>query len=96
MKKKHELGLPVTRPRSSTTFPGSCERSSRNSTSNSAREVGQMLLDDGNIPQAWIYFRTIQEPEAGPRSDRKTGQARSEDPQYDEILQLALYEGANP
>src|SRR5262249_17999927 len=28
-----------------------------------AREVGGLLLAEGNIPQAWTYFRIINEPE---------------------------------
>lgn len=96
MKKKHELGLPVTRPTAFDDVPQERRKEFEEHYVNSAREVGQILLDDGNIPQAWIYFRTIQETEPVRKAIESLGNNAQEDPQYEEILQLALYEGANP
>jgi hypothetical protein len=96
MRKKHELGLPITRPTVFDDVPRELRKEFEEFYIDSAREVGRMLLEDGNIPQAWLYFRTIQEPEAVREAIEKLGKHAQQDPQYDEILQLALYEGANP
>lgn len=60
-----------------------------------ARKVGQMLLDAGNIAAGWVYFRTIREP--GPVV--KAIEAYQPDPDgspSDEIIELALYQGLAP
>ncbi len=96
MKKKCELGLPVTRPTSFEDVPSEKRKEFEERYIAAAREVGQLLLADDNLPQAWIYFRTINEPKPVRDALEEHPQRWSQHPQYDEILNLALYEGAHP
>lgn len=60
-----------------------------------ARKVGQMLLDAGNYSAGWVYFRTIREP--GPVV--KAIEAYQPDPDgspSEEVIELALYQGLAP
>lgn len=61
-----------------------------------ARRIGKMFLDEGHIPQAWIYLRTIREPEPVREALEKLDPRREPSEETDELINLALYEGANP
>src|SRR5262245_46362901 len=63
MRKKHELGLPLMRPASLDDVPSDKRTEFEKTYVESAREVGQLFLQAGQIANAWLYFRTIREPE---------------------------------
>ncbi len=94
---RHHLGLPITQPTSLKDIPREHEVAFREAYKNAAREVGQLFLQAGQIADAWAYFRTIQEPEAVREAiSRKIAELPTEPgPQTDEMLNLALYEGAH-
>jgi len=96
MKKKFAWGLPVTRPTTFEEVPDDKRQEFEEYYVECAREVGQMLIDDGEIAQAWVYFKTIQESEPVKKALEKLGSEASELPNYDELLNIALYEGAHP
>lgn len=96
MKKKCDLGLPVTRPTSFDDVPTEKRKDFEEAYIAAAREAGQLLLDEGNIPQAWIYFRTINDSEPVRDAIEARLSELPQHPQYDEILNVALYEGASP
>ena len=96
VKKKFAMALPVTRPTSFDDVPEDRRKEFEEAYIAAAREVGQLLLDDGNIPQAWIYFRTINDSEPVRQAIESKLDELPQHPQYDEILNVALYEGASP
>ena len=96
MQKKLELGLPLIRPTSFDDVPDDQRTGFEKHYVDSARQVGGMLLEDGRIGDAWVYFQTIQEP--GPVREALDGlSANSEDyERTEELINVALYEGAHP
>src|SRR4051812_37845350 len=63
LKRRFEMGLSLVQPTSFEGIPDEHQEEFEDSYVDAAREVGDMFLADGNIPQAWMYFRTIREPE---------------------------------
>lgn len=96
MKKKFEWGLPVTRPTTFEEVPEEKRQEFEEYYVECARDVGQMLIEDGQIAQAWVYFKTIQESDPIKEALEKLGNEVSELPNYDELLNIALYENAHP
>lgn len=96
MQKKHELGLPLSRPGSIEDVPEEHQPAIEQCYIDSARVVGNLLLEDGKIGEAWVYLRTIREPD----SIRKAIEALEVDTEnFEEVEQLinvCLYEGAHP
>src|SRR5438552_7603777 len=63
LKKKHELGLPLSRPTSFEDVPAAQRDEFERAYTDAAREAGQLLLADGKLGQAWMYFHAIRETE---------------------------------
>ena len=63
MKKRLELGLGLVRPTSFKDVPEERRDEFEKVYVDSARQVGELLLAEGSIPQAWHYFRAINEPQ---------------------------------
>jgi hypothetical protein len=93
LRKKHELGLPLTHPTSFDDVPSPLRTEFEKSYVEAAREVGEALLSQQSIGQAWMYLRTIREPD-------KVAQAlEALDPQAsheEELIDIALYQGVAP
>jgi hypothetical protein len=95
LKKKNDLGLPTVNPTSLEDVPEDQRADFEQHYIESAREVGTALLDEGKLQDAWVYFRTIGEPEAvAKKLDETTLPEDYEKSQ--ELINIALYEGANP
>ena len=97
MRVRQNLGMPVTQPTSLKDVPAEHEVAFREAYTNAARGIGQLFLNDGQLADAWAYFRTINE--TAPVRDaiaKRVAEIGSEPgPQLDELLNLALYEGAH-
>jgi tetratricopeptide (TPR) repeat protein len=96
MKKKFELGLPLTRPTSFDDVPDENEEEFRSAYVAAAREAGQAFLDDNQISPAWVYFRSINEPEVVRNAIEELQPNLEADETTEELINVALYEGANP
>lgn len=96
LKKKFELGVPGIKPTSFDDVPEDKQDEFREHYVNVARDIGTMFLEDGNIPQAWIYFGTIREPEKVAAALDAIAAKTDFDDSLEELIQVALYEGANP
>jgi len=94
---RRSLGLPITQPTSLKEIPPEHEIAFREEYKNAAREVGQLFLDGGQLADAWAYFRTIQETEPVRQAIAKQVTEMPTEPggHLDELLNLALYEGAH-
>lgn len=91
------MGLPITQPTSLKDIPEQHEAAFREAYTNAARDVGQLFLKDGQLADAWAYFRTIHETEPVREAitNRVAEMPSEPGPQLDETLNLALYEGAH-
>jgi len=96
LKKKFEMGLPVARAASFETIPADRQSEFEDSYVEAARRVGRAFLAENNLPQAWMYLRTVREPdaiaEALERIDAQNGLPEN----VDDLITLALYERAHP
>ncbi len=93
LKRRHEMDLPLVRPTSFDNIPEDRRDEFEEHYVNAAREIGELHLADGSIPRAWIYLRTIREPEkiAQAVNDYEPGGESDE-----EIIDIALYQGVAP
>jgi hypothetical protein len=96
LREKHALGIPVARPIALDDVPEDQRLPFEERYIAAAREIGEMLLAEGRIPDAWMYFRQIREP--GPiRAALDAISARRDlDDETEQLLSVALYEGAHP
>lgn len=96
LRKKFEMGLPLVQPTSFDDVPANQQVEFEESYIEAARAAGAQLLQAGKIPEAWVYFRTIREP--GPVREALEGLGADLEPgeQTEQLIQVALYEGANP
>ncbi|NQV29192.1 MAG: hypothetical protein HQ518_32970 [Rhodopirellula sp.] len=95
MKKKNELGLPLLRPTSLDDVPADQRADFEKYYVDCAREAGSLFLKNNQLGEAWVYFRTIQEPE--PVAEALEAATLPDDyEKSQELINIALYEGANP
>jgi hypothetical protein len=59
MQKRFELGLPLLSQQAIGEVPAELQQRYQQAYVEAAREVGELLLADGNIQRAWPYFRAI-------------------------------------
>src|SRR5579872_4460595 len=93
MKKRLELGLALVRPTALKDVPDERRDEFEKVYIDSAREVGELLLNEGSIPQAWHYFRAINEPAkvAAAIEALPDGAAAPDD-----VVEIALFQGVAP
>lgn len=95
MKRKNELGLPLLNPTSLDDVPQDQRVEFEKYYVDCAREVGTLFLENDQLGEAWVYFRTIQEPE--PVAEALENATLPDDyEKSQELINIALYEGANP
>lgn len=94
MKKRQELGVSPIPTGPAQELPETAHAAYEEAIRNAARMVGKLYLDDGNLPQAWAYFRMINEPEPVASALEKYQLGEEED--YQQLVHIAFYEGANP
>ena len=96
MRKKQALGLPLFRPTSLDDVPTEKRAEFEKTYVEAAREAGQLFLDAGQIANAWLYFRTIREPEPVAKALAAMPSRREPGDETEELIQVALFDGANP
>ena len=95
MRARLELGLSVCAPTGFQGVPEAQRPALEEAYVNAARSTGQALLDAGNLPRAWIYFRTIQEPQPIARALEAIDPASADYEELNELIEIALHDGAN-
>ncbi|REJ89623.1 MAG: hypothetical protein DWQ34_19060 [Planctomycetota bacterium] len=96
LKRKFELGLPLSRPSTLSDVPEDLRKDVEETYIEAAREAGELLLEEGNIPEAWMYLKVIREPEKVAAKIEETPVPREYEPGSEQILNIALYEGVHP
>jgi hypothetical protein len=96
LKRKFELNLPLSRPSSMADVPEAKRKSVEETYVAAAREVGDLFLADGDIPNAWTYHQVIREPQkVAAALDALPTNMESGD-RLEELLHIALIQGVNP
>jgi hypothetical protein len=96
LKKKFELGLPLVQPASFDDVSAERQQEFEESYVSAARTVGSLFLAQGDIPQAWLYFRSIREPQSVRDALDAMDSDREPSDETQALIQVALYEGAHP
>jgi hypothetical protein len=94
MKKRHELGVSPIPTAPAQELPAQVHEPFEQAIREAARLVGQLHLEQKEIPQAWIYFRMIGEPQPIAEALERHEPAEGEDLQP--LVQIAFYEGVHP
>jgi tetratricopeptide (TPR) repeat protein len=99
MKSRLDLGLRLTSQLAIDDVPAELQQRYQEAYLEAAREVGHLLLADGNIPGAWPYFRAVGnlKPVAEALETLHVDRAGSADAEHvRQAIQIAFYEGVNP
>jgi hypothetical protein len=92
LKKRLELGLPLINPGELKAAPAVARKEYEDFVESVCREIGSKYLAEGNIPQAWRYFRTIGDSslvrEAIEKLDPKNA--------GEEIMEIAIGQKVHP
>ncbi len=96
LKKKQELGLPLSRPSSLQDVPEEFRKEVEAAYVEAAREVGAKFIEQGDLAAAWMYLQVIREPEKLVEALDALPDHIEDYERMEEILQIAMYQGVNP
>lgn len=96
LKKKSELGLPLTRPSSLQDVPQQHRKEVEEVYVAAAREAGGLFLTQGDITNAWMYFQVIREPEPVKAALEALVIPPDDYERLDLMVQVALHQGVHP
>src|SRR5262245_17444137 len=94
MKKRHELGVSPVPTGPAQALPAAAHAPYEDAIRSAGRLVGRLYLEEGNIPQAWPYFRMISEP--APVAEALEKYQPREDDDLQPLVGIAFYEGVHP
>lgn len=94
MKKRLELGVSPIATGANQDLPEATHEAFEDGIRDAARTVGQLWLQDGNLPQAWTYFRMIGETR--PLSDALEKIEPSDDQDLQPLIDIAFHQGVLP
>lgn len=96
LRRKYELGLSLTRPASLQDVPEEQRKQVEETYVQAARDVGELFLEAGDIPSAWMYLQVIREPEPVARAIAAVSPGAENGQRLEQIMQIALYQGVHP
>ncbi|MCI0681554.1 MAG: hypothetical protein L0Y71_05585 [Gemmataceae bacterium] len=94
MKKRHELGVSPIATGSNQDLPPALHQAFEDGIREAARTVGKLWLDEGDIPQAWAYYRMLGETEPVAQALDKV--ELKEDQDVQPIIDIAFHQGVHP
>lgn len=94
LKKRHELGVSPVPSGPASDLPEEVHEPYEEAIRQAGRLVGRLYLDEGNIPQAWAYFRMLSEP--GPVAEALELHTPKEDEDMQQLVDIAFYQGVHP
>jgi hypothetical protein len=89
---RHRNGLPLVTTRSLDELPEPLRTQMERAYLDACREVGNLLLESGQVREAWMYLRPVGDKDAVRAALEKLA---GED-NYEQIIELAVYEGVAP
>jgi len=100
MQTRLQLGLPLVSQPTLADLPQDTQRAYQDGHVRAAREVGELMLADRNIPQAWPYFRAIGDTgpivQALDTFDVPDPDTQESQEALGATIQIAFDEGAHP
>lgn len=94
MQKRQQLGVSPIPTGPASDLPERTHTDYEEAIRQAARQVGELYLQEGQLAQAWAYFRMLNEPEAVRRILDSYEPSEEEDMQT--LVQIAFYEGVHP
>src|SRR5262245_32040964 len=95
LKARFELGLPLVQAGALGELPEPTRSKYEEKYVEAIRTVGGKLLDSGDIPAAWPYFRAIAETEPIARA-LDAYEPGEGDESLNQVVEVAFNQGANP
>jgi hypothetical protein len=94
MKKRHKLGVSPVPTGSNQDLPPATHQAFEDGIRDAAHAVGQLYLSDGQIPQAWAYFRMIGE--TAPIVEALEKAQMSDEQDCQPLIDIAFHQGVLP
>src|SRR5262249_24299999 len=94
LKKRHELGVSPIPTGPSQDLPDAAHLPYEDAIREAARLVGGLVLQEGNIPHAWAYFRMMGEPEPVARALQEVQPGENDD--IRPLVEIAYHHGVLP
>jgi hypothetical protein len=94
MKKRHELGVSPIATGSNQDLPAATHQAFEDGIREAARTVGKLWLDQGDLPQAWVYYRMLGETE--PLAQALDKLQLREDQDIQPLIDIAFHQGVHP
>jgi len=94
MEKRQQLGLSPIPTGPAQEIPQNHHAAYEEAIRQAGQVVGELYLKEGNIPQAWAYFRMLNEP--GPVREALDHYQPAEGEDLQPVVQIAFYEGVHP
>jgi hypothetical protein len=94
LKKRHELGVSPVPTEPVQGLPEAAHAPYEDAIRQAGRLVGQLYLDEGDVPRAWMYFRMLGEPE--PVAKALEGYQFKEGEDCQPIIDIAYHQGVSP
>ncbi len=94
MKKRHELGVCPIPTGPTQELPASAHEPYEEAIRQAGRQAGQLYLDEGNIPHAWMFYRMLGEVEPVAAALEKVQPAEGED--CSPLVDIAYHQGIHP
>jgi hypothetical protein len=92
MQIRHHLGLPLIETEPTIDLAGERLSAYENGLKQAAREAGDLYLENGDIVNAWTYFKAIGDPAPVSAAIEKVSGGE----QLDRVIEIAFHEGVNP
>jgi hypothetical protein len=94
LKKRFELGVSPIPTGPSQDLPEETHEAYEEAIRDAGREVGNLYLQQGDIPRAWVYFRMLGENDAVKAALDKYQPKENDDVQ--QLVDIAFHQGVNP
>jgi hypothetical protein len=94
LKKRHELGVSPVPTGSAQDLPEETHEPYEEAIRQAGREVGQLYLEAGDIPKAWIYFRMLGENQ--PVYEALSHYQPRESDDIQQLVDIAFHQGVHP
>jgi hypothetical protein len=94
MQKRQQLGVSPVPTGPAADLPESAHAEYEEAIRRAGRHVGELYLREGQLAQAWAYFRMLNEPDAVRRV--LDAYEPKEDEDIQTLVQIAFYEGVHP
>jgi hypothetical protein len=92
MQIRHELRLPLIETEPTMNLTGQPLSTYEDALKRAAREAGELYLENGDIVNAWTYFKALGDPAPVSAAIEKVNGGE----QLDRVIEIAFHEGVNP